>query len=360
MAHLLVRNIGGEFYSPDIVKKPILDVRSFGRLFLSGRTALEHILRDICVEGCPKTVCMPSYCCDSMITPFLLHHIKVYFYDVFWMDGKICGAYDSEKKYDIVLVMNYFGYYQEWTAELAIDAKRNGSIVIQDVTHSLFGEYQISEADYVYGSLRKWTMLYSGGFAVKRVGKWLIPDILNCYAYDTFIWKRKLGMDLRRQFMQGKAVSPEIFLQKFVEAEVFLDSHYEGGNMDVLSWRWLRHLDVERIKTRRKKNADDLYYGLKDILPEQMLLRKLSEVPLMVPLFLQSKDIRDKLQAKLKLRSIFCPIHWPLAHAHDGLSTRGKGIYEIELSIPCDQRYMQDDMMYVVRSIQESLTGLSM
>ena len=74
--------IGSEFWeAADTGKKKYL---------ISGRAALEYIIRDILEEHSVDSVLMPSYCCYTMLEPFVRHGIKIRFYDIF---------YDEEKAY---------------------------------------------------------------------------------------------------------------------------------------------------------------------------------------------------------------------------------------------------------------------
>ena len=45
---------------------------------LSGRVALEYVVESIKATGV-SSVYMPSYCCHTMIEPFIKHDIKVVF-----------------------------------------------------------------------------------------------------------------------------------------------------------------------------------------------------------------------------------------------------------------------------------------
>ena len=68
--------MGSEFWeASDTGKKKYL---------LSGRTALEYIIRDILEEHYVTSVLMPSYCCHTMVEPFVRHGIKVRFYDIYF------------------------------------------------------------------------------------------------------------------------------------------------------------------------------------------------------------------------------------------------------------------------------------
>ena len=68
---------------------------------LAGRTALEYIIREILARTNICSVLLPSYCCHTMIEPFVRHNIHVRFYDVFFDDDKVAEVY---KKHDFYKV----------------------------------------------------------------------------------------------------------------------------------------------------------------------------------------------------------------------------------------------------------------
>ena len=74
------REIGGEFWKHQLSACP--DHAYNIAYLLSGRTALKFIIDDICQEADFRKILLPSYCCESMIKPFLTSGIEVQFYSV--------------------------------------------------------------------------------------------------------------------------------------------------------------------------------------------------------------------------------------------------------------------------------------
>ena len=80
-----MKEIGSEFWT---VEKTFLHSHwwdNFGvdrRFFISGRTALYALIDDIVKKKFPQSVCMPDYCCKSMVLPFVRHNIDIDFYHV--------------------------------------------------------------------------------------------------------------------------------------------------------------------------------------------------------------------------------------------------------------------------------------
>jgi len=83
----MTHEIGSEFWDMPIAgNKNTLFVES-AQWFLSGRSALTAIIRIIKKNNKDiHTVAMPSWCCASMVVPFLREGIKVHYYPVYYED----------------------------------------------------------------------------------------------------------------------------------------------------------------------------------------------------------------------------------------------------------------------------------
>ena len=81
-----MREIGSEFWLKDIPTQHIedlpqwLNVGDDRQFLLSGRTAIDFVLEDISQDI--SCVYMPSYCCESILQPFVDKEIHIEFYDV--------------------------------------------------------------------------------------------------------------------------------------------------------------------------------------------------------------------------------------------------------------------------------------
>ena len=75
-------------------------------------------------------------------------------------------------------------------------------------------------------------------------------------------------------------------------------------------------------------------------------------VPVLVP-----DGKRNELRRHLINNEIYCPIHWPVSEYHMGgshkLDDKTENIYANELSLVCDQRYIEEDMNRMVDVIRE-------
>ncbi len=332
------KEIGSEFWDIPLLVEKENDIFQKGtRWFLSGRTALEYIISDIKEKFCVSSVAMPSWCCDSMIIPFVKNGIKVMFYT--YDDS------DSIPKCDILFCMEHLGYIR--------NEKEIGfcGIVIHDVTHSMFSEnlgmksVAGAKAEYFFGSLRKWAGFKTGGFAGFLGDEFsaAMPQKKN----DECITLRTQAMLDKERYISGKTDSKD-YLKLFSKAEEMLDcGAYGCAAEDDISYA--EKLDIEFIKTQRRKNAAQLLKVVSDIAiyPE---IRE-NDCPLFVPIRLKP-EMRDALRKYLIEKNVFCPIHWPLTEWHK-ITAVQRQIYNEELSLVCDQRYTTDDMDYICELISD-------
>ena len=331
--------IGSEFWSvPTAADKNKLfgDGTSW---FLSGRAALNAIIRDIKKIKTVKTAALPSYCCDSMIMPFISNGIEVTFYSVCFENGALVQKVDEEKEADIILIMDYFGYVGDYKAP-------ENAIIIRDLTHSVLCDFK-KDADYYFGSLRKWAGFLTGGFAYKKDGSAI--ETAESEKEGEYIALRRAAMEEKAEYISGKSESKS-YLERFNEAEELLDCVFEGkGDSDDINSAL--YLDTKLIKEKRRENAKELLKELSDYAIFKEV--KNTDCPLFVPLYIENGK-RDSLKKHLIKNSVYCPVHWPVSNYHK-LNNDTAGLYENEISIICDQRYNTCDMQRIIKEVKEFL-----
>lgn len=311
------------------------------RFYLSGRTALAAILDDINVPVPIKRAYIPSYCCESMIEPFLRKGIEVSFYSVGLSDqNKFEVEYDYNHGCDVVLVMHYFGFIQELIQEILEHEK--SAIIIQDITHSMFCEEGIAETPhYWFSSVRKWSAIPGVGIAGKR-NPWNTEANDNRQSSD-FSQLRIQAAKLKQQYLDGIIEDKDEYLRLFNQAETILDEEYEGYGCDPVSFNTLTHLDIDALIQRRRENARYIYERLSNQADLSFLFEydKERDCPLFVPTLLPNQ--RDRVKTSLVEANIYTPVHWPIPKSVQ-LQSREAVLYNQELSLLCDQRYSVNDM----------------
>lgn len=319
------KEIGSTFFDIETLDKEnnIFDEKT--KWFISGRAALDFIIKDIKNKNPKvKSALLPSWCCESMIDSFINNGIKVKFYPVVLEKGKLTKKITG--KADIVLNMNYFGY--------ECDSVKFDGIIINDLTHAVFNCKKVS-GDYSFGSLRKWSGIITGGFATSKKP---FSIVQNQSINKEYVSLKRDAFEKKKKYINGEEFKKE-YLDIYAKAEDILDSDYSscGLQEDINN---IKHLNIEEIKKIRQENAKYLINSLK----EYSIFDKVgkNDCPLFVPIIVPNVK-RDKLKQLLIENKIYCPVHWPISKNHV-LNSKEQYIYDNELSLICDQRYNKEDM----------------
>ena len=327
-----MREIGSEFWSVPTSEGDNSLFPQFTRWFLSGRSALKAIIGQLKQE---KTAALPAWCCESMIKPFTDAGFEVCFYPVLWDHGLI---QEPRTDCDVLLLMDYFGFAERRPRQI-----HYSGVVIRDVTHSLFSA-RPTDADYYFGSLRKWCGVWTGGFA------WSTHPLSEAEEdFPEYAALRAQAMKEKAEYLNSCPGSEKTktYLQLFSRAEELLEScsPFKAAERDVVL---ARRLDRERIISRRRENAAVLMEALSDLLIFPDLSPE--DCPMFVPILVPDGK-RDALRQSLIQQMIYCPVHWPLSQLHR-VDPRARRLFENELSIICDQRYSPADMERVAESVR--------
>lgn len=150
-------------------------------------------------------------------------------------------------------------------------------------------------------------------------------------------------------FLSGKINDKKEYLSenaKFDNQLIHMDCKV---GIDHMSAGIIMNLDIGKVKKQRKENALILHEALKNNPNISMLFPDINletNTPLFVPIMMKKAD-RDSLREYLIKHGIYCPIHWP-----EVMGTKSN-IRDYELSIICDQRYTETDMVHIIEKINE-------
>lgn len=345
------REMGSEFWDAPIsnIENNILTKDSL--FVLSGRTALNLVARDIIQERKCRSICLPAYCCESMIDPFVKEGLELKYYDVIPSKTGIRRILPEKHDYDIILLLDYFGFSQTETVEIARQEHDCGIAVIVDQVQSFFSESDALQfADYTVMSWRKWFFSCAAA-ARKCFGEWKVqqPQKIN----SQYVALRKEAAKRKEDYLKNGAGKKEIFLEKYADAETLLNDDFSDYSADLESLNNLQHLHINFLKEQRQKNADVIYEALSTIDDDRIhplfpQIRE-SDVPLFVPV-LVNPSVRGELRKFLIHNHVYCPIHWA-----DGKTGGGEALYSSELSLLCDQRYTSVEIEWEMSLIKEFL-----
>lgn len=333
-----MREIGSEFWTPyESASAPPSGSEAY---LLSGRTALRFLIDDIRATRSARKALLPSYCCESMIMPFVQAGIDVQFYPADSRDAAYPFGHDA----DVVLLIDFFGYVHPQNREIARREKQAGKMIIYDATHKLDGNPEVQKhADYSFCSCRKW-FYCNYAQAVKHNGVFGSAGELTFN--PPYIALRDDAAREKAAYIAGLTHEKESFLAKFRAAEQMLDEDYAGyAGVPVA-------VDLREIVSRRRENAAYLIGELRNI-PRLRLWREnlgQDDTPMFVPILVDPR-IRDDLRGALVKQNIYCPVHWPRSPYHGPADE----IYDRELSLVCDQRYDTSDMERMISVIKAFL-----
>ena len=215
---------------------------------LSGRTAIDFVLKDILLKKDIKKVYMPSYCCDTMVHPFKTLGIAIEYYDVYYNQGLKYNI-NLQEECDLFLAMNYFGY-SDTNMEMYIKHfKKRGITIIEDITHSILTNKRNSQfSDYLIGSLRKWFPITSGGIAVAMNSKFDIN--LNSCSNQKLIDVKAEAMQNKKRYIAENKGEKTVFLNQYIESDKILETDYKMYSIDDESYKIIMGIDK---KSKKKK-----------------------------------------------------------------------------------------------------------
>lgn len=303
---------------------------------LSGREAIDCIIKDVLSYKNVKTVLLPDYCCDSMIEPFLNNNIETIFFEVNL--SRIVNLDLSKYKVDIVLFMEYFGFEQEINI-----LNKTSEILINDQTHSFFQSNKKNISDYDIISFRKWMPLLVG-CAVKRKGSFINIHTSKC---EQIFSKVNNARKMKLQYQDNnKCVEKSVFLNMFSEVEVEISNYQRVREPETINFC----ININDMIKKRKENSLFLIEEISKINDNLLFYKELkkNDVPLFIPLNFNGYN-RSKFRNYMISKSIFLPIHWPKSKC----IVSKNDLYDNEISIVCDHRYNLKDMKCVIDSIKE-------
>ena len=154
-------------------------------------------------------------------------------------------------------------------------------------------------------------------------------------------------MELKAEYLHdNKREKKEEYLALFQYSNKWLAENYSGLSIDPWSKEYLNHIDVETQRKIRRRNGHILYEGLGNkvqfLFPESDM-----DCPLFIPILFP--DQRDRIRQILIENEIYCPVHWPRPEGCES------NLYDMELSLICDQRYTENDMDRIVSVLTKAL-----
>ena len=327
------------------------------KLLSSGRCGVKQVLLNLLKENDGKDeFLLPSYLCPSIVQSYNELNLKIVYYNI---NPDLTIDLDDLKskvnqKTKAVYFIHYFGVLQPADVISDLSSLKERKIcLLEDITHNFFSK-RADIGDFLIASLRKWGPLPHGGLVIKNTNAWEYDDFYESANLALEIGQlRAFGQQLKYLYVNGLK-SEEVkntylpILQKMDQA---LYSHIEIVPMDELSVNILKRMDFENLSKKRRENYKVLYENLKEIQDLTFLIGDIKDV--VTPLgFHLALDNRDDLRKYLVQNGIYASVHWGLPPEVQTAFKEPTRLSKRILTIPCDQRYGQKEMEYIVEKVR--------
>jgi hypothetical protein len=344
--------IGSEFdIDSNVGYMGISETASFlsnAEFFRSGRDVLKAIAEKY--KGLYKRILIPALCCESMVTPFLVNGYEVSYYKLNTnFTANTEDIFLKLQPTNLFLYMNYFGI-QSLSDEILqlINQCFQGTIMIEDRTHDILSpRFNSFTPNFTICSIRKWLAIPDGGILYSKGNKLNTRTEYDAYFSNTRIKALKnKSIYLKSRHSKLK----ELFRQQLADANAYLENDKSIVGISHKSYELLKIINFNKIYKARKKNIETLHLKLM-ILKNVKQIKELNteRVSLYYPLIL---DNRDKIQSKLAENGVYCPVIWPLPLCAKGICEVSDYVSDHMLALPCDQRYDNSVMEYIVRMLK--------
>lgn len=304
--------------------------------YSNARSALNALLR----IRSGQCLWLPAYCCESLAQAIEGTELQIRYYPV---TKTLTPAFEHLGEQllasDLVLIIDYFG--RQTNLAMQEYAKTRPDIDwIEDRSQALEPGGD-DWADYILYSPRKLLGVPDGGILVS-LGKPL-PSPGSAHRTDSDFIRAAL---LRFEDVNEQDNAVWHLANRDYEAAMAVGAK----PMSRLTRHILQTTDAGWVAERRRANHQYLLERLAElaVLPQE----ELGFVPFGFPIW--TKD-RQGLSAQLAAQGIFAAHHWPSLPSPARDFPEAHQWAECILTLPCDQRYDQDDMAQIVAAVRGAL-----
>ncbi len=288
----------------------------------TGRNCLRYLI----LAKKIKKIFLPSYICDSVIDICLKENVDINYYCI---DNNFRPIIDFElNDGEYLYIINYYG--QLTNEEIKIFKSKYDNIIIDNI--QAFFQENINNIDTIY-TCRKFFGVSDGA-----------------YLYTNCKLQKKLDRDSsidRIKYLLGRyEFSAQEYFLSYRENEENLDN-LEIKEMSAITSNILKSIDYNYVKEKREDNYKIYFENFKNINKLNNLICPIG--PYMYPLLVENGK---KIKLELQNKKIFIPTFWPNIDDNNKLDSYLK---DNIISLPCDQRYNEEDINYIIKTILELL-----
>ena len=322
-------------------------------LFSLCREALFSLARHLDTSN--KTVLVPAYTCDTVITPFKELGWKCVYYPVdlqLRIDIQATMMLFDHSHAALIVVHPYYGKdLNEKEIAFLETIHEKGCKVAVDLTQCIFSSQRLQCADYYLGSFRKWLAIPDGGYL-----EFINDDLLfdeNLEENTEYVSLQRDAMYLRGVYFQtGNEEIKSISRRINKMADRMVDAVIRPHKMSSLSYELLNKENVKDNQKARFANYRFLVDHIDPVVGRKVFCDNMSEVTSAPLYFMVYVENRSELQCKLAEQHIYAPVLWPVVYEEVLVNDTVKYIYDHILAIPIDQRYDENDMKKVVEFLK--------
>lgn len=342
-----------EIYFPFMKNKDY----NFFKFFNTGRSSIEYLFRILASNREVKEVLVPNFICDSVTDAITRAGFKCRYFKI---DNDLTinieDLQSKMKNNNIIFICHYFGtYLTNKEINFLKDVQKDGNVIIEDLSHALFTTHKrnIGFGNYIVASIRKWLSVPDGAVLASktRIPSYKISNAENTYTQNYLITQLMKFEYLNNHSIPKSKENKDIFLNFNKIAMDSLFSDYTIRKMSKVTEKYLSNFEPHSLIKKRKKNYDYLFENLKEHPKIDIVVsRKSGEVPYNFTIY---SNERDKLRDYLQKNNIYCNIHWALSKEKLETASNLEKISKNILTIPCDQRYGEKEMNYIVKVIND-------
>lgn len=271
-----------------------------------------------------KKIAVPYFMCDAVFDVCKRYGTEIHYYHVneFFLPENLVLEND-----EWMYIMNFYG---QLATEVIEDYVHKYKHVIADFAHDYFHE-KVKGADTIY-TCRKFFGVSDGAILYTNAETPLIEiEIDESFERINYLFGRyeRIASEFYDEFAKNNTFFADQPIKK----------------MSKITENFLHSFDYEKIKRQRSNNFHYLHERLHSI---NMLELQVPEGAYAYPLMVNNGA---ELKKQLINHNIFIPTLWPNVLQNMQVTDIEHRMVKDILPLPCDQRYLPEDMQYMVNLI---------
>lgn len=322
-------------------------------LWGSGRDAMRALLEWGREQHGWKRLWCPSYFCQEVVAALISTGLQVVAYHDSPLNEFEAPDATALRQGDVLLVMNFFGLrtrpsYEDVPPQV---------ILLEDHTHNPWSEWAYqSRAHWCVASLRKTLPLPDGGVLWSPMHREGPPECATTAERESAASRKFSAMILKHEYLRGLDVDKAAFRDLSIAAEPGIASGAISG-ISTISQQLLKTFPVHDWQRQRRQNHQIVARCVAGLGPIACPSpASTTEAAFSAILLFESQRMRDAVRQQLIEHRIYPAILWSLEDpVIDGVPAEHAALANRMLSIHCDMRYDDSDMIRICDVITDYL-----